>query len=60
MNPFQITTASFIDKSGGTTGGGFSRFDKLKSYDMSANTPCIAAKNVKLPGAPIKRSMSTT
>jgi hypothetical protein len=51
MNPFQITTASFIDMSGGTTGGGFSRFDKLKSYDMSANTPCIAAKNVKLPGA---------
>ena len=50
-NPFQITTASFLDMSGGTTGGGFSRFDKLKSYDMSANTPCIAAKNVKLPGA---------
>jgi hypothetical protein len=51
LNPFKLTPSSFIDISGGTQGGGFSRFSNLKSYDMAAYTPCISAKNVKLAGA---------
>lgn len=51
MNPFKITPASFIDISGGSSGGGFSRFADLASYDMPNYAPCITAKNVKLPGA---------
>jgi preprotein translocase subunit SecG len=51
MNPFKITTASFVDISSGSVGGGFSRFSDLASYDMVGNTPCITTKNVKLPGA---------
>lgn len=51
LNPFKITPESLIDISGGTNGGGFSRFKNLNSYDMAGYTPCITAKNVKLPGA---------
>lgn len=51
MNPFKITTASFVDISSGSIGGGFSRFSDLASYDMAGYTPCITTKNVKLPGA---------
>jgi hypothetical protein len=51
MNPFKITTASFVDISSGSVGGGFSRFTDLASYDMAGYTPCITARNVKLPGA---------
>jgi hypothetical protein len=51
MNPFKITSASYIDISSGSTGGGFSRFADLASYDMVGYTPCITTKNVKLPGA---------
>lgn len=50
LNPFKITPESYIDISGGTTGGGFSRFKNLNSYNMVGYTPCITAKNVKLPG----------
>ena len=50
-NPFKITPSSFIDISSGSTGGGFSRFSDLASYDMNGYTPCITTKNVKLPGA---------
>jgi hypothetical protein len=50
-NPFKITPASFIDISGGSTGGGFSKFSDLASYDMANNGPCITTRNVKLPGA---------
>ena len=49
-NPFKLTPQSFIDISNGTTGGGFSRFKNLNSYNMAGYTPCIAAKNIKLPG----------
>ena len=51
MNPFKITPASFIDISNGSSGGGFSRFSDLASYDMNGNLPCITTKNVKLSGA---------
>jgi hypothetical protein len=51
MNLFKITSASYIDISSGSTGGGFSRFSDLASYDMVGYTPCITTKNVKLPGA---------
>lgn len=51
MNPFKITTTSFVDISSGSIGGGFSRFTDLASYDMAGYTPCITARNVKLPGA---------
>jgi hypothetical protein len=51
MNPFKITTASFVDISSGSAGGGFSRFSDLASYDMVGYTPCITTKNVKLSGA---------
>jgi hypothetical protein len=51
MNPFKITTASFVDISSGSVGGGFSRFSDLASYDMVGYTPCITTRNVKLPGA---------
>jgi hypothetical protein len=51
MNPFKITTASFVDISNGSIGGGFSRFSDLASYDMVGYTPCITTKNVKLSGA---------
>lgn len=50
LNPFKLTPQSFIDISGGTIGGGFSRFKDLASYDMAGYVPCIAAKNIKLPG----------
>lgn len=50
LNPFKITPESYIDISGGTSGGGFSRFKNLNSYDMVGYTPCITSKNVKLPG----------
>jgi hypothetical protein len=50
LNPFKISPESLIDISGGTIGGGFSRFKNLNSYDMAVFTPCITAKNVKLPG----------
>jgi hypothetical protein len=50
FNPFKLTPQSFIDISGGTAGGGFSRFKNLTSYNMAGNIPCIAAKNIKLPG----------
>jgi hypothetical protein len=50
LNPYKLTPSSFIDISGGTTGGGFSRFSNLKSYDMAGYTPCISAKNVRLAG----------
>jgi hypothetical protein len=49
-NPFKLTPQSFIDISNGTTGGGFSRFKNLNSYNMAGYVPCIAAKNIKLPG----------
>lgn len=49
-NPFKLTPQSFIDISGGTAGGGFSRFKNMNSYNMAGNVPCIAAKNIKLPG----------
>jgi hypothetical protein len=49
-NPYKLSSSSYIDISDGTTGGGFSRFSNLKSYDMISYTPCISAKNVKLPG----------
>ncbi len=51
FNPFKITTGSFIDISGGSPGGGFSKFSDLASYDMANYGPCITTKNVKLPGA---------
>jgi hypothetical protein len=51
LNPFKITTGSFIDISGGSSGGGFSKFSDLASYDMANYGPCITTKNVKLPGA---------
>ena len=50
LNPYKLSPSSYIDISGGTSGGGFSRFSNLKSYDMVGYTPCISAKNVKLPG----------
>jgi hypothetical protein len=50
-NPFKITPASFIDISGGSSGGGFSKFSDLASYDMANHGPCITTRNVKLPGA---------
>jgi hypothetical protein len=50
-NPFKITPASFIDISGGSAGGGFSKFSDLASYDMASYGPCITTRNVKLPGA---------
>ena len=49
-NPYKLSPSSYIDINDGTSGGGFSRFSNLKSYDMVGYTPCIAAKNVKLPG----------
>ena len=51
LNPFKITPASFIDISGGSPGGGFSKFSDVASYDMANFGPCITTKNVKLPGA---------
>lgn len=51
MNPFKITSASFVDISSGSIGGGFSKFSDLASYDMTGYTPCITTRNVKLPGA---------
>lgn len=51
LNPFKITPASFVDISSASTNGGFSKFSDLASYDMTGYTPCITAKNVKLPGA---------
>ena len=51
MNPFKIAPASVVDISGGSSGGGFSKFDDVASYDMPYHGPCITAKNVKLPGA---------
>jgi hypothetical protein len=51
MNPFKITSASYVDISSGSIGGGFSKFSDLASYDMTGYTPCITSKNVKLPGA---------
>jgi len=51
MNPFKITPTSFIDISNGSSGGGFSNFSHLASYDMNGYTSCITTKNVKLPGA---------
>ena len=50
-NPFKITPASFVDISGGSVGGGFSKFSDLASYDMANYGPCITTRNVKLPGA---------
>jgi hypothetical protein len=50
LNPYKLSPSSYIDISGGTSGGGFSRFSNLKSYEMVGYTPCISAKNVKLPG----------
>jgi hypothetical protein len=50
LNPFKLTPQSYIDISGGTAGGGFSRFKDLASYDMASYVPCISAKNIKLPG----------
>ena len=50
LNPYKLSPSSYIEISGGTSGGGFSRFSNLKSYDMVGYTPCISAKNVKLPG----------
>ena len=50
-NPFKIKTGSFVDISGGSAGGGFSKFSDLASYDMANYGPCITTKNVKLPGA---------
>lgn len=49
-NPYKLSSSSYIDISDGTPGGGFSRFSNLKSYDMISYTPCISAKNIKLPG----------
>ena len=49
-NPYKLSPSSYIDINDGTSGGGFSRFSNLKSYDMVGYTPCIAAKNVRLPG----------
>jgi hypothetical protein len=49
-NPFKITPASFIDISGGSAGGGFSKFSDLESYDMAKYGPCITTRNIKLPG----------
>lgn len=49
-NPYKLSPSSYIDINDGTSGGGFSRFSNLKSYDMVGYTPCISAKNVKLPG----------
>lgn len=51
MNPFKIEPASVVDISGGSSGGGFSKFTDVASYDMPYYGPCITAKNVKLPGA---------
>jgi hypothetical protein len=51
MNPFKIAPASVVDISGGSSGGGFSKFADVASYDMPYYGPCITAKNVKLPGA---------
>lgn len=51
MNPFKIEPASVVDISGGSSGGGFSKFADVASYDMAYYGPCITAKNVKLPGA---------
>ena len=51
MNPFKIEPASVVDISGGSSGGGFSKFADVASYDMPYYGPCITAKNVKLPGA---------
>jgi len=50
LNPFKITSSSFVDISNGTVGGGFSKFSDLTSYDMKGYTPCITTRNVKLPG----------
>jgi len=50
LNPFKLTPQSYIDISGGTAGGGFSRFKDLASYDMASYVPCISAKNIKRPG----------
>jgi hypothetical protein len=47
QNPFKITPASVIDISGGSAGGGFSRFADYASYDMVGHTPCLTTKNVK-------------
>ena len=49
-NPFKIKTGSFVDISGGSPGGGFSKFSDLESYDMANYGPCITTRNVKLPG----------
>jgi hypothetical protein len=46
-NPFKINPASVIDISGGSAGGGFSRFADYASYDMAGHTPCLTTKNVK-------------
>jgi hypothetical protein len=51
LNPFKMTPQSYIDISGGTAGGGFSRFKNLNSYNMAGYIPCIAARNIKLPGS---------
>jgi hypothetical protein len=51
MNPFKIEPTSMVDISGGSSGGGFSKFADVASYDMPYYGPCITAKNVKLPGA---------
>ena len=51
MNPFKIAPASVVDISGGSSGGGFSKFADVASYDMPYYGPCITARNVKLPGA---------
>lgn len=50
-NPFKIMPGSFVDISGGSAGGGFSKFSDLASYDMANYGPCITTRNVKLPGA---------
>jgi hypothetical protein len=50
LNPFKLTPQSYIDISGGTPGGGFSRFKNLNSYNMAGYVPCIVARNIKLPG----------
>lgn len=50
-NPFKIMPGSFVDISGGSAGGGFSKFSDLASYDMANHGPCITTKNIKLPGA---------
>ena len=47
QNPFKISPDSVIDISGGSSGGGFSRFADYESYDMVGHTPCLTTRNVK-------------